>query len=85
MQEKGKLEDIKASLKAKSNIFDQGKNFEKELFNQLKVAQSETNNLTMQNRTLKAASCQNDDVKERLVEAKRDRDRLQNEFDTIMR
>lgn len=38
MQEKGKLEDIKASLKVKSNIFDQGKSYEKDVFNQLKGA-----------------------------------------------
>ena len=33
MQAKGRLEDIKASLKVKSNIFDQGKSYETQLFN----------------------------------------------------
>lgn len=33
MQERARLDDIKASLKSKSNIFDQGKNYEKDLFN----------------------------------------------------
>ena len=63
MQAKGRLEDIKASLKVKSNIFDQGKAYETQLFEQLKKAQNETNALTMQNRTLKAAATENTDVK----------------------
>ena len=63
MQAKGRLEDIKASLKVKSNIFDQGKSYETQLFNQLKQAQNETNALTMQNRTLKAAATENADIK----------------------
>ena len=39
----------------------------------------------MENRTLKSASIQNADIRERLTEAKQDRDRLQNEFNNIMR
>ena len=39
----------------------------------------------MENRTLKSAANQNSDIQERLTEAKQDRDRLQNEFNNIMR
>ena len=85
MKAKGRLEDIKSSLKTKSDIFDQGKSYETSLFNQLKQAQNETNALTMQKVTLKASASQNEEVKERLLEARHDRDSLQNQFDTIMR
>ena len=85
MREKGRLEDMKASLKVKSNIFDQGKQFETDLFNQLKQAQNETNSLTLANRTLRASASQSEDVRQRLMEARQDRDKLQSELDQIMR
>ena len=47
MQARGRLEDIKSSLKVKSDIFEQGKSYETQLFNEVKKAQNETNALTM--------------------------------------
>ena len=68
----------------KQDIFGQSKDYEQSLQNQLKAAFNETNALTMQNRTLKAAASENEDVRQRLLEARQDRDRLQNEFNVIM-
>ena len=70
MQAKGRLEDIKSSLKVKSDIFDQGKSYETQLFNEVKKAQNETNAYTMQQVTLKAAASENADIKDRLLEAR---------------
>lgn len=55
------------------------------LFSQIKAAQNETSKLTTQNRTLKSAAQDNDDVRQRLLEARQRRDVAQNQFDTIMR
>ena len=85
MQAKGRLEDIKSSLKVKIDIFNQGKKYEDSVFSNIKAAQNETSKLTIQNRTLKASATQRDDIRQHLMEARQDRDRLQNEFDTIMR
>jgi len=38
MQAKGRLEDIKSSLKVKTDIFSQGKKYEDSLFSQIKAA-----------------------------------------------
>jgi len=64
------MEDIKASLKVKQDIFGQSKDYEQSLQNQLKAAFNETNALTMQNRTLKASASENEDVRQRLLEAR---------------
>ena len=76
MHAKGRLEDVKASLKVKSDIFSQGKDYQDQVFRKLKIAQNETSKLIMENRTLKSAANQNSDIQERLTEAKQDRDRL---------
>ena len=70
MQAQGRMEDIKSSLKVKQDIFGQSKDYEQSLQNQLKAAFNETNALTMQNRTLKAAASENEDVRQRLLEAR---------------
>ena len=36
MQSRSRLEDIRANLKVKEDIFKQGKGYEEQLFNQLK-------------------------------------------------
>ena len=84
MQAKSRLDDVKASLKVKTDIFGQGKRYEDQLFSQIKQAQSETSRLEIEKRTLQASATQSADIRERLREAKQDRDRLDNEFKTIM-
>lgn len=83
MQARARLEDVKANLSVKQDIFKSGKQYEDSLFTQLKEMQAETNKLTTQNRTLEASSTVNAEIRDRITEAKEERDRMQEKFNSI--
>lgn len=63
MQKQGVLEDLRANLRVKEEIFTQSKGYEGQLLNQLKQLQLEQNELESQKRTLEAAASQTEEIK----------------------
>lgn len=85
IQSRSRLEDVKANLKVRDEIFNSGKSYEASLFEQLRSAQQERTQLEAEKRMLQTAAATNTEILERITATKKERDRLQNEFETVMR
>ena len=72
----GRLDDIKASMAVKSDIFKQGKEYQDSLFESLKKVQDETSRLTTENKRLQTFSNQSSELKSQIMAARSERDRL---------
>jgi len=82
---RSRLEDIKANLKVRDEIFNSGKTYETSLLDNLREIERERASLEQTKRTLQSSAETNVLIKEKIDQTRTDRDRLQGEFDNIMR
>ena len=76
IQSRSMLEDVKANLQVRDEIFNSGKSYEMSLMEQLRTAQQERTELEAQKRMLETATLTNDEVRDRIEATKKERDRL---------
>lgn len=76
MSAKAKLEDYKASLGVKQDIFKQGKQYQDQLHKQLQDLEAETAKLVLENRQQQLSASQNVELRSKIEAATRDRDAL---------
>jgi septal ring factor EnvC (AmiA/AmiB activator) len=85
MQARARLEDVRANLKVKGDIFNEGQKYEEHLFSQLKSMQEETNTLTTENRLLSTSANEREEIAEKIKEAKKSRDEMDAQLRSLMR
>lgn len=66
MLARSSLEDVRANVKVKEDIFKSGKGYEEQLFNQLKSLQHESSELHSKQREFEICATSNTELKSRL-------------------
>jgi len=84
-QQRARLEDLHEALKFKENAFKESQAYQNGLVEELKSLNTDYLRLQKESRTYEEASKQTEYLATRIEESRKERDRLQKEFDVITR
>ena len=79
------MQDFRTQLQMKEDTMGRNKGFEENLFGRLKQLQDENTHEHMRQRDFKISGATIQDLRKQLVDGRSERDRMQREFDDLMR
>lgn len=85
MHARSQLDDVRASVKVKEDIFKSNKGYEEHLYNQLKSQQSEATVNELKRRELENQAIDVLELRNQSKIAKHERDRMQADYDELIR
>lgn len=85
IQARSRLEDVKANLKVRDDIFKDGKYYEQSLLDSLREAHRERSELEDQKRLMETQIATNAEIKDRIDSVRKERDMLQEKLSQVTR